>query len=164
MLVLPTDTSYLAPVTRQYELFGRPLGPGVPRRTLAVAVVACAVWWTLLVLFGVSLVTRVGPAVFLVPPVVVVHTATRVADDGRITLLRWYDAALAALPARRRPVGNPLLELHGYRPVPLTLEVTTEVHDLPHGDAVVLRGPGPQGRARTHHAGPWHLYRTGEWR
>lgn len=108
---LPTDTSHLQLETRQYELFNRPLGQGVPRRTIGIGVAVCAVWFALMLLVGVSLASRFGPTLYVVPPFVIIFLGTRTGEDGRMNLLLWYDALLARLPSRRRVIRNPLLVL-----------------------------------------------------
>lgn len=106
---LPTDTQHLQLETRQYELFNRPLGQGIPRRTLYLGVAVGVVWFVVMLLIGVSPLSRFGPLVYIVPPFATVYLGTRIGDDGRMTALRWYDAVLARRPSRRRRVRNPLL-------------------------------------------------------
>lgn len=108
-LSLPTDTQHLHLETRQYELFNRPLGQGIPRRKLYLGVLVCVVWCTLVLLVGVNPLSRFGPMLYIVPPFATVYLGTRVGDDGRMAALRWYDALLARLPTRRRTIRNPLL-------------------------------------------------------
>jgi hypothetical protein len=109
-LSLPTDTQHLQLETRQYELFNRPLGQGIVRRRLYLGAAVCVVWFTLLLVVGLNPLSRLGPALFIVPPFATVYMGTRTGDDGRMTALRWYDAVLARLPSRRQRIGNPLLE------------------------------------------------------
>lgn len=125
---LPTDTTHLNFETRQYELFNRPLGQGISRRKMAVGIVACAVWWAAMLLCRISLLTRFGPAAYIVPPFVVIFFGTRIGDDGRMHGLLWYDALLARFPHRRRLIRNPLLSINGYEPAVLPIAVTTELH------------------------------------
>jgi hypothetical protein len=106
---LPTDTQHLRLETRQYELFNRPLGQGIVRRRLYVGVAACVVWCGLLLLIGVNPLSRLGPAVYIVPPFAAVYMGTRTGDDGRMAAMRWYDALLARTPRRRTRIRNPLL-------------------------------------------------------
>jgi hypothetical protein len=108
-LSLPTDTQHLRLETRQYELFNRPLGQGIVRRRLYLGVVVCLVWVALLLLVGVNPLSRLGPAVYIAPPFAIVYLGTRVGDDGRMAMMRWYDALLARLPGRRACIRNPLL-------------------------------------------------------
>lgn len=147
---LPTDTQHLQLETRQYELFNRPLGQGIPRRTLYLGVGVCVVWFTILLIIGVSPLSRVGPLAYIVPPFATVYLGTRVGDDGRITALRWYDAVLARLPKRRRHIRNPLLAV--VRGTPVALRITggmTELHPhTGHGPVsplVTPKGPTPRG-------------------
>lgn len=128
--VLPTDTQHLRLETRQYELFNRPLGQGIVRRRLYVGIAVSVVWFVLLLILGVSPLSRLGPAVYVVPPFAVVYLGTRVGDDGRMVAMRWYDAVLARRPSRRRRVGNPLLGSAGLAaPRVLRIEgLMTELH------------------------------------
>lgn len=127
---LPTDTQHLQVETRQYELFNRPLGQGIVRRRLYVGAAVCAVWFLLLLIIGLSPLSRLGPALYLVPPFATVYIGTRTGDDGRMTALRWYDALLARSPRRRQPVGNPLLaSAQQARPEPIRIDgQMTELH------------------------------------
>ena len=128
-LRLPTDTQHLQVETRQYELFNRPLGQGISRRKMGVAVVVCVVWFTLMLLVGLSPVSRFGPMVYIVPPFVFVYVGTKSGDDGRMTLLLWYDAFLSRLPSRRKLVRNPLLSLGDYTAEPIRIGAEmTELH------------------------------------
>ncbi|MGH3833770.1 MAG: hypothetical protein ACRDRS_25585 [Pseudonocardiaceae bacterium] len=134
-LRLPTDTAHLQLETRQYELFNRPLGQGVSRRKMGVGVVVCAVWFTLLLLVGLNPVSRFGPMAYIVPPFAVVYAGTKAGDDGRMTLLRWYDALLARLPSRRQLIRNPLLSLGDYTAEPIRVDTEmTELHPGPAGE------------------------------
>jgi hypothetical protein len=108
-LQLPTDTQHLQLETRQYELFNRPLGQGIVRRRLYLGAAVCVVWFLVLLIIGVSPLSRLGPALYIVPPFAAVYIGTRTGDDGRMTAVRWYDAVLARLPRRRQRIGNPLL-------------------------------------------------------
>lgn len=128
-LSLPTDTAHLHLETRQYELFNRPLGQGVSRRKAAVASVLVAVWILLLLLVGVDPFTQYGPTVYFAPPAILAWVAVKTGDDGRMTIMSWYDAVLARLPARRRVIRNPLLPLAGavVDPVRVTADMT-ELH------------------------------------
>jgi hypothetical protein len=105
---LPTDTQHLQLEARQYELFNRPLGQGVPRRKLYIGAAAVLVWCPLMLLVGVTPLSTLGPFLFIVPPFAAVFLGTRLGDDGRMTLMRWYDAILTRTPSRRRPIRNPL--------------------------------------------------------
>lgn len=140
---LPTDTQHLQLETRQYELFNRPLGQGIPRRTLYLGVAVCVVWFVVMLLIGVSPLSRFGPLVYIVPPFATVYLGTRIGDDGRMTALRWYDALLARRPSRRRRIRNPLLSVAdrfvGDGPGPISVEGgMTELH--PHtADGAVTR-------------------------
>lgn len=128
-LQLPTDTQHLQLETRQYELFNRPLGQGVSRRKMGVAVVVCIVWFTLMLLIGVNPMTRFGPMAWIVPPFAFVYVGTKAGEDGRMTLLVWYDALLSRLPSRRKLIRNPLLALGGYRAEPIRMgSEMTELH------------------------------------
>lgn len=129
-LRLPTDTQHISLRTRQYELFGRSLGQGVERQSLLIAAIAVIVWWTLLIIIGVPLLTRFSPLVYLVPPAAFVINSTRRDDTGRIVLVRWWDWLLSKRPSRRRTITNPLLELN--RPAPLVLRITV-ASELVHG-------------------------------
>jgi hypothetical protein len=115
-LPLPTDTQHLQLETRQYEMFNRPLGQGIPRRKLYLGVVVCVVWFTVVLLVGVNPLSRFGPMLFIVPPFATVYLGTRVGDDGRMAALRWYDALLARFPTRRRRIRNPLLPASSSEP------------------------------------------------
>ncbi|GAA1308826.1 hypothetical protein [Saccharothrix xinjiangensis] len=124
---LPTDTVHLKLRTRQYELFGRPLGRGVERRIMLIGVVGAALWWAILLLLGVPILHRLAPLAFLVPPVVFVLYGTRREDTGRMVVAAWWDWLLFRAPSRRRAIGNPLLSLHGHRARPVPLMVTTQL-------------------------------------
>lgn len=133
-LVLPTDTQHLQLETRQYELFNRPLGQGIVRRRLYVGVAVCVVWFAVLLVAGVNPLSRLGPAVFIVPPFAFVYMGTRVGDDGRMAAMRWYDALLSRTPRRRTRIRNPLLESADGEPARLRIDgQMTELH--PHTDA-----------------------------
>ncbi len=128
-LPLPTDTQHLQLEARQYELFNRPLGQGIPRRKLYLGLVVCVIWFTLIVIIGVNPLSRFGPMVFIVPPFATVYLGTRVGDDGRMAALRWYDALLARFPTRRRRIRNPLLPASSSEPGLIQLEGgMTELH------------------------------------
>jgi hypothetical protein len=128
-LQLPTDTQHLALDTRQYELFNRPLGQGISRRRIYLAALVCLLWWVPLAVLGVNPLTRLGPTLFLVPPFVVVYFGTRTGDDGRLALMRWYDAVLAITPARRRVIHNPLLPAAASTPATVRLDhLIVEIH------------------------------------
>lgn len=126
-LHLPTDTAHTRLQTRQYELFNRPIGQGVPRRTLAIAAVVGAVWIAVMLLAGVSPLSRFGPMLWIVPPFLVVYFGTRADDTGRMTLLLWYDALLSRLPSRRAIIRNPLMDFGGYQPEVITIRVYAEL-------------------------------------
>lgn len=128
-LQLPTDTPHLQLETRQYELFNRPLGQGVSRRKMGIGVVVCMVWFTLMLLVGLSPVSRFGPMAWIVPPFAFVYVGTKADDNGRMTLLLWYDALLSRLPSRRQLIRNPLLSLGGYIAEPIRMGAEmTELH------------------------------------
>jgi hypothetical protein len=136
-LQLPTDTSHLQVETRQYELFNRPLGQGISRRKMGVGVVVCCVWFTLMLLIGLSPMSRFGPMVWIVPPFALVYLGTRAGEDGRMALLLWYDALLARLPSRRKLIRNPLLALSDYTAEPIRMSgQMTELH--PHSTETSL--------------------------
>lgn len=126
-LNLPTDTTYTRLKTKQYELFNRPLGSGIERSKIWVALAATAVWVPLLSLLGVSPLGRLGPLLYLAPIAGFVVLATRVGDDGRMVLISWYDALLAKLPSRRAPITNPLLRTPADSHAPEVVQVTTRV-------------------------------------
>jgi hypothetical protein len=134
---LPTDTQHLQLETRQYELFNRPLGQGIARRKIGIGIAVCSIWFALLLLLQVSLVSRFGPTFYIVPPFVIIYLGTKTGDDGRMNLLLWYDALLARLPARRRMIRNPLLVLGNYSPAPIRISVTTELHPRRPGESLV---------------------------
>ncbi len=128
-LQLPTDTQHLQLETRQYELFNRPLGQGIARRKMYVAVVVCVVWFALMLLFGLNPISRFGPTLYIVPPFAFVYFGTKAGDDGRMNLLLWYDAILARLPSRRKIIRNPLLSLGDYKAEPIRIDAQmTELH------------------------------------
>jgi len=129
---LPTDTQHMRLRTRQFELFNRSLGQGIERRTMLIAAVAAGVWWLVLFIVGMPVLTRFSPLVYLVPPAFVVINGTRQDESGRMVLMGWYDWLLSRRPARRRVIRNPLLSLDS-SPTPLRLSVTTEL----------LHQPGP---------------------
>ena len=137
-LSLPTDTQHLQLETRQYELFNRPLGQGIVRRRLYLGAAVCVVWFTLLLVVGLNPLSRLGPALYIVPPFATVYIGTRTGDDGRMTALRWYDAVLARLPSRRQRIGNPLLAAAGgATPTPIRIDGhMTELH--PHSGSGAL--------------------------
>ncbi|MEO6086793.1 MAG: hypothetical protein ABIQ18_27130 [Umezawaea sp.] len=124
---LPTDTQHIRLRTRQFELFNRSLGQGIERRTMLIAAVAAGVWWLVLFIVGMPVLTRFSPLVYLVPPAFVVINGTRQDDSGRMVLMGWYDWLLSRRPARRRVIRNPLLNLESYSPTILRLSVTTEL-------------------------------------
>ncbi|GLZ28147.1 hypothetical protein Lesp02_03370 [Lentzea sp. NBRC 105346] len=130
-LRLPTDTQHINLRTRQFELWGRSLGQGIERQTLFIAGVAVVVWWLVLLVIGMPLLTRYSPLVYLVPPAAFVINGTRRDDTGRMVLVGWWDWVLARHPARRRRIGNPLLELAGRAPAPTRITVTTELAPSP---------------------------------
>lgn len=144
---LPTDTQHLQLETRQYELFNRPLGQGIVRRRLYLGAAVCVVWFTVLLVVGLNPLSRLGPALYIVPPFATVYIGTRTGDDGRMTALRWYDAVLARLPSRRVRIGNPLLEAAS-EPTPTPIRIDghmTELH--PHsGNAALQPLVGRRGR------------------
>ncbi|WP_142065314.1 hypothetical protein [Pseudonocardia kunmingensis] len=94
-------------------------------------------WFALMLLVGVSLASRFGPTLYVVPPFVIIFLGTRTGEDGRMNLLLWYDALLARLPSRRRVIRNPLLVLGNYRPTPIRITVTTELHPRRPSEALV---------------------------
>lgn len=106
---LPTDTTLVRIETRQYELFGRPLGQGVNRRKLAFGIATAVTWSAILLLAGLSPLTRFGPMLFIAPPVGLVVIGTRLDHLGRMQCLTWYDWLLARRPSRRLTITNPLL-------------------------------------------------------
>jgi hypothetical protein len=124
-LTLPTDTRHLAPETRQYELFGKPLGDGWPRRKLTIGLAVWGGWIVFLLLLGMPLTWRISWPVYLFPPSVLFVLSTRVDDSGRMALMGWYDALLARLPSRRQVIRNPLLDLGGYNPEPIRIVAAT---------------------------------------
>lgn len=138
-VALPTDTSHLRLETRQYELFNVPLGQGVSRRRVGFGAVTCLVWWGLLAAAGLSPFWAFGPALFVVPPFAVVFVGTSVGDDGRMRMVRWYDAALGRWPGRRAPIGNPLLPVIGDEV--MRLRVVTELRPTRRGSAPSEDGP-----------------------
>jgi hypothetical protein len=134
---LPTDTPHLHLQTRQYEIFNRPLGQGIPRRNIGIGIAVCAVWFALMLLLQVSLASRFGPTLYIAPPFILIYLGTKTGEDGRMNLLLWYDALLARLPRRRRIIRNPLLVLGNYTPEPIRLSVTTELHPRRPGEPLV---------------------------
>jgi hypothetical protein len=148
---LPTDTQHLQLETRQYELFNRPLGQGIVRRRLYVGLVACAVWCGLLGVLGVNPLSQVGPLLYIVPPFAAVYMGTRTGDDGRMVVMRWYDALLARMPQRRARIRNPLLgSALDERAVLRIDEQMTELHLHAGGAALTpLVGRRARTRART---------------
>lgn len=134
---LPTDTQHLRIETRQYELFNRPLGQGIPRRTLYMGLTVCVVWFAVLLLVGANPLARWGPVVYVVPPFALVYLGARTGDDGRMTALRWYDAVLARLPSRRRSIRNPLLSGADTNPALMRIDGgMTELHPQTDGGAL----------------------------
>lgn len=128
-LHLPTDTQHLALETRQYEIFDKSLGQGIPRRRIYLSALACALWWLPLAMLAVNPLTKLGPTVYLLPPFVFVFFGTRLGDDGRMRLMRWYDAILAWAPARHRMIGNPLLPAARHAPAVIHLaDCIVELH------------------------------------
>lgn len=151
-LQLPTDTQHLQLETRQYELFNRPLGQGIPRRKLYLGVLVCIVWFTLLLVIGVNPLSKFGPMVYIVPPFATVYLGARMGDDGRMAALRWYDALLARLPRRRRRIRNPLLPMAGSEPGLIEVESgITELHPRSAGEALtpLVAPTGASRRRRT---------------
>lgn len=132
-LQLPTDTQHFRLETRQYELFHRPLGQGISRRKMLIGFAVIAAWSMLLAVMHVSPLGTVGPVLYLVPPVGLVIFATRVGDDGRMILVRWYDAAWARTPRRLAPIKNPLMEVPASARTVLVLRVTTALGGRPAG-------------------------------
>lgn len=125
---LPTDTQHIRLRTRQFELFNRSLGQGIERRTMLIAAVTAGVWWLVLFIVGMPVLTRFSPLVYLVPPAFVVINGTRQDESGRMVLMGWYDWLRSRQPGRRRVLRNPLLDLDAYSPAVLRLRVTTELH------------------------------------
>lgn len=124
---LPTDTPHLRLPTRQYELFGKPMGQGIQRRKIWVSTAFAAVWWSLLLLVGITPLDRLGPMVWLVPVGVVTVLGARTGEDGRMALMRAYDWMLARLPRRRRVVRNPLIATVHRSPTPIRITAHTHV-------------------------------------
>jgi hypothetical protein len=129
---LPTDTPHLHLETRQYELFNRPLGQGIPRRKLYLGAITFVAWALLLLLFAVNPLSRLGPFLYVVPPFALVFFGTKLGDDGRMNLMRWYDLLLARTPRRRHRIGNPLqpADKNGARPIRID-GCVTEIHPGP---------------------------------
>ncbi|WP_436501812.1 hypothetical protein [Actinokineospora sp. HUAS TT18] len=125
---LPTDTSYLRLETRQYELFGRPLGQGIARRKLAAGAVFAILWALTLLAIGVDPLTRLGPMLYIGPIAGFVVLGTRTDDSGRMRLIAWYDRVLARTPGRNRALGNPLLDIGPTRSAAIALHVMAELH------------------------------------
>jgi hypothetical protein len=147
---LPTDTQHLQLETRQYELFNRPLGQGIVRRRLYLGAAVCVVWFTVLLVVGLNPLSRLGPALFIVPPFAIVYMGTRIGDDGRMTAVRSYDAVLARLPSRRQRIGNPLLA-SATQPTPTPIRIDgqmTELHPLT-GSGPLRPLVGRRGRSRS---------------
>lgn len=144
-LPLPTDTPHTRPVTKQYEILNRPLGQGIERRTIWIAVTAGIVWFGLLALLGVPLLWRFGPLLYLAPVSGLVILGTRVDDTGRMRLMSWYDALRARLPRNRRPITNPLMTIPAEANEVLTVQVTTQVAPA----SASPRGTGPDTRSAT---------------
>ncbi|CRK59295.1 hypothetical protein [Alloactinosynnema sp. L-07] len=125
---LPTDTSYLRLETRQYELFGRPLGQGIARRKLAAGGVFAILWSLALLVIGVDPLTRLGPMLYIGPIAGFVVLGTRTDDSGRMRLVAWYDRVLARTPGRSRVLGNPLLDIGRVRAAVIAMDVMAELH------------------------------------
>jgi hypothetical protein len=128
-LQLPTDTQHVSLETRQYELFGRPLGQGISRRTLLLALISGAIWFGLLAVLGVDPFMRFGAPLYLVPPSLFVINAGRVDDSGRMALMRGWDWLLATRAQRRQVIRNPLMSVARAAEIrqPFRVQVTTEV-------------------------------------
>jgi hypothetical protein len=120
-LTLSTDTRATRLETIQYELLGKRLGTGIPRRTLIVAAATTVPWLVLMLLVGVPLLSSLGPATYLVPPFLVTYRGLRRDPSGRISLIRWYDRLLAHRRSRRCPVRNPWLSTPLFRTRPATV-------------------------------------------
>lgn len=146
-LTLPTDTAHLRLETRQYELFNRPLGQGIPRRKIAITAIVGGVWLLLMAILGVSPLSKFGPMIYLVPPFLVVFFGCRTDESGRMNLLVWYDAILSRSPNRRRTIRNPLMTFGGYTPAPIRITTQTELRPRQHDHSLApsqRRGKGEQ--------------------
>ena len=135
---LPTDTQHIRLETRQYELFNRPLGQGISRRTMAIVCLIAVIWSAVMAAAGVNPLSAYGPSVYLFPIFLASWKATAVDETGRMTLLSWYDWLLARMPHRRRPITNPLLRIPDGSGGPFAVSITTELHPRP-GDGARLR-------------------------
>lgn len=147
-LQLPTDTQHVRLETRQYELFNRPLGQGIARRKMAIGIATAVVWWSILLLCGLSPLWRFGPMIYIVPVFLFVWRGTQKDESGRMQLLQWYDWLLSRLPSRRKIITNPLISLGDYKPEIIRIEATTELHPRTPGTPLtplVGRRRRPQG-------------------
>jgi hypothetical protein len=150
---LPTDTQHLQLETRQYELFNRPLGQGIPRRKLYLGAATSGVWFLIMLIVGVDPLSSLGPVLYIVPPFALVFLGTKVGDDGRMAYLRWYDAILARRPSRRRPQRNPLLPAHTAHTFHVE-ECLVELHPHPDGPHEPLLGRNHARPRDRNHATP----------
>ena len=131
-LLLPTDTRATRLETVQYELLGKRLGTGIPRRTLIVAAATTVPWLLLMLILGVPLLSSLGPACYLLPPFLVSYRGLRRDGSGRISLIRWYDRVLSRRGSRRRPVRNPWLPTAVFQLRPATV-ITAQTLLVPDG-------------------------------
>lgn len=124
---LPTDTAHLRPQTRQYELFGKPLGQGIERRKIWVGAGFALAWWGFLLLVGLSPLDLLGPLAWIVPVAVVTILGTRTGEDGRMALMRGYDWLLSRRRSRHRVLRNPLVPAASRTPALLQITAHTAV-------------------------------------
>lgn len=103
VLPLPTDTAYVNMEGRQYKLFNFDLGEGIPRRKIAVGSLFFGAWFVLMIVPGVPLMWKGGPAFYLMVPGLLVFLALREEAAGRPTYALWWDWARFQ-PRRFQPV------------------------------------------------------------
>ena len=98
---LPSASQYLRIETRQYELFGKPLGEGVKRVYVVMAMLIVPPWFILTWIIGVPILTMIWA--YFLPPIILVMILTRPDRAGRYSYISVYDRALFVV-RRFRPV------------------------------------------------------------
>lgn len=127
-LTLHTDTAWVSVESRQYSLFGIDLGEGIPRRKFGVGALIVAVWVIPLLIIGVPLVSKFGPAAYAIVPVLTAFFALRSDQSGRPQYVLWLD--WARFQRRRHApviprIGPPPQKRIHSRPQMRVLDLTT---------------------------------------
>jgi len=98
---LPSASQYCRIETRQYELFGKPLGEGVKRVYVVMALLTVPPWFILMWTIGVPILTMIWA--YVLPPIILVMVLTRPDRAGRYSYIAVYDRVLFVV-RRFRPV------------------------------------------------------------